>query len=236
MMGKCQRIAMAVLAIGAMAASCADQYRLTGTTNIHGLEGQMLYLKVFDIDDMAKMDSCRVTHGRFEFKGNMDTTVMANLFAGEQSLMPVVIESGELKVRIDDISQQITGSPLNDTLYNFIRQKVQLDNQISELAQREGRLVMDGVDFDEVVRILNTEYTVLSNKNDELVTGFIKRNYNNVLGSGVFMIMTNSFNYPVMTPQIEEILTSATPYFINHPYVKAYVEAARENMEKMREP
>ncbi len=216
--------------------SCADQYKLIGSTNIHGLEGQMLYLKVYDDDDLKKMDSCRVTHGKFEFKGNMDTTVMANLFAGEQSLMPVVIESGDLKVRIDDIEQFISGSPLNDTLYNFIRQKTQLDNQISELSQKEGRLVMDGVDFDEVVKILNAEYLSLSIQNDELVTGFIKRNYNNVLGPGIFMIMTSTYSYPILTPQIEEILITAPPYFRNHPYVKAYEEMARDYMEKLREP
>ncbi len=225
-----------LLGLAMMVTACADQYKLVGTTNIHSLEGETLYLKVYADEDLKKMDSCRVIHGKFEFKGNMDTTVMANLFAGEQSLMPVVIESGDLKVRIDDISQQMSGSPLNDTLYNFIRMKTQLDNQISELAQKEGRMVMDGMDFDDVVRILNAEYVTLANQNDELVTGFIKRNYNNVLGPGIFMIMTSSYTYPVITPQIEEILTSATPYFRNHPYVSTYEKMARENMEKLQEP
>ncbi len=224
-----------LFALGTLLVSCADQYKLLGTTNIHGLEGQTLYLKVYDDDDLRKMDSCRVTHGKFEFRGTMDTTVMANLFAGEQSLLPVVIESGDLRVRIDDVDQRISGSPLNDTLYNFIRQKTQLDNQISELLQREGRLVMDGVDFDDVVRILNAEYLSLSVQNDELVTGFIKRNYNNVLGPGIFMIMTSTYSYPVLTPQIEEILITAPPYFRNHPYVKAYERMARDNMLKLQE-
>lgn len=217
------------------AASCADQYRLTGTTNIHGLEGEMLYLKVFAEDNLRNMDSCKVIHGKFQFKGVMDSTVMANLFVGEQSLMPVVIEGGELQVRIDEISQQISGSPLNDTLYNFIRQKTQLDNQIAELSVKEGRMVMDGMDHAEVVARLNAEYLELSARNDQLVTGFIKRNYDNVLGPGIFMIMTSGYSYPILTPQIEEILTSATPYFVNHPYVSAYVKVARDNMEKMRQ-
>ncbi len=228
-------LAFSLPALAWLAVSCVDQYKLVGTTNIHGLEGEMLYLKVYDVDDLKKMDSCKVTHGKFEFKGTMDSTVMANLFVGEQSLMPVVIESGDLKVRIDDIAQQISGSPLNDTLYNFILQKTQLDNQISELSQKEGRMVMDGVDFDEVVARLNAEYIDLSSKNDALITGFIKRNYNNVLGPGIFMIMTSNYTYPVMTPQIEEILTSAPSYFINHPYVSSYVKMARENMEKLHE-
>jgi len=215
-------------------ASCADQYRLSGTTNIHALEGETLYLKVFVENNLHNMDSCRVTHGKFQFHGLMDSVVMANLFVGEQSLMPVVIEGGELNIRIDEISQQISGSPLNDTLYNFIRQKTQLDNQIAELSKKEGHMVMDGMDHNEVIAQLNAEYAELSARNDALVTGFIKRNYNNVLGPGIFMIMTSAYSYPILTPQIEEILTSATPYFCSHPYVSSYVKMAKENMENMR--
>ena len=96
-------------------------------------------------------------------------------------------------------------------------------------------MVMDGMDHAEVVARLNAEYLELSARNDQLVTGFIKRNYDNVLGPGIFMIMTSGYSYPILTPQIEEILTSATPYFVNHPYVSAYVKVARETMEKMRQ-
>ncbi|MCD8284609.1 MAG: DUF4369 domain-containing protein [Prevotellaceae bacterium] len=225
----------AVLAAGMLASSCADQYKLLGTTNIRALEGETIYLKVYDTDDLRKMDSCKVTHGKFEFKGTMDSTVMVNLFAGEQSLLPVVLENGEVRVRIDDISQQMSGSPLNDSLYSFIQKKTQIDNQMAELSQKEGRMVMDGMDFDDVVARLNAEYLTLSKQNDELVTGFIKRNYTNVLGPGIFMILTSSYTYPVLTPQIEEILTSAPPYFKNHPYVSTYVKMAQENMQKLRE-
>jgi hypothetical protein len=47
------------------------------------------------------------------------------------------------------------------------------------------------------------------------------------------MIMTSSYKYPILNPQIDEILSQATPYFRNHPYVKEYVKAANENMEKI---
>lgn len=47
------------------------------------------------------------------------------------------------------------------------------------------------------------------------------------------MILTSSYPYPVMTPQIEEIMAKATPYFKNDVYVKNYIKAAKENMEQM---
>ena len=48
------------------------------------------------------------------------------------------------------------------------------------------------------------------------------------------MILTSSLPYPVLTPQIEEIITNATPYFLGHPYVKEYIRIAEENREKAK--
>ena len=48
------------------------------------------------------------------------------------------------------------------------------------------------------------------------------------------MILTSSLPYPILTPQIEEILTHATPYFLGHPYVKEYIEKAKEYNEKTK--
>lgn len=225
--------ALFTLSLGILT-SCADQYKVLGTTNVHGMEGQMLYLKTFHQDDMKTLDSCRVTHGKFQFTGQVDSVVMANMFMGDEGGMPVVLEGGELTIRLDELEQRVTGGPLNDTLYNFIRHKSQIENQLSEIAQREGRMVMDGIDHDEVVRILGRQADSLMAEHDRLETNFIKQNYNNVLGPGVFMFMTSGFDFPILTPQIEEIVATATPYFLNHPYVKGYLHAAEQNMEKLQ--
>ncbi len=195
----------------------------------------MMYLKVYRDSELRSLDSCRVTHGKFEFRGVLDTTVMANLFAEDISLMPVVVESGPVVVRIDEQQQSLTGTPLNDSLMSFIRQKTAIDLQIQALTQKEGRLVMSGMEFSDVVDQLNTEYAALSVKGEQLVTQFVKRNYNNVLGPGIFMILTSSLPYPMLTPQIEEILATATPQFLSHPYVRDFVGAAHHNMQQLYE-
>ncbi len=228
---------ISALLIGSMLvlASCADKYLVDGSTSVHGMEGKMVYLKVYEDTNLRNMDSCYVTHGKFTFKGNMDSTVMANLFVGTQSLMPVVIEGGDIVLKIDEMSQTVTGSPLNDSLYSFIQRKTQLDNRIAELPRMEGRMVMDGMEHDEVMARLRDDAQLLSRESDQLVSGFIRRNYNNVLGPGIFMIMTSEYAYPVLTPQIEALLVGATPYFLNHPYVAEYIKVARENMEKLQQ-
>jgi hypothetical protein len=60
------------------------------------------------------------------------------------------------------------------------------------------------------------------------VTNFIVENFDNVLGPGVFMMMTSGYPYPVLTPQIEDIMSKATKKFKEDPYVKQYYEAANE--------
>ena len=225
----------AALAAGLMmVTACADQYLVDGSTTVHGMEGKTLYLKVYEDKDLKSIDSCYVTHGKFSFKGNMDSTMMANLFLGNQSLMPVVIEGGDIVLKIDEVAQVVSGSPLNDSLYSFIRRKTQIDNQLAELPRKEGRMVMDGMEHEEVVARLNAEAQYLSRQGDQLVTNFIKQNYTNVLGPGVFMIMTSEYAYPVLTPQIEELVVGAPSYFLNHPYVAEYLRVARENMDKLQ--
>lgn len=96
-------------------------------------------------------------------------------------------------------------------------------------------MVMDGMDHEEVMARLRTAARDLNFQSDQLVSNFIRQNYTNVLGPGVFMIMTSELAYPVLTPQIEALLVGAPSYFLNHPYVKEYLRVANENMEKLQQ-
>ena len=93
-------------------------------------------------------------------------------------------------------------------------------------------MIMDGTDYEEIMYELGKQSRQLAEENDELITRFIRANYNNVLGPGIFMILTSNLPYPILTPQIEEIITNAPPYFLGHPYVKKYIKEAQENLEK----
>lgn len=213
---------------------CAtQQYNVSGTTNVTMLEGNTLYLKTFSKDSLNTLDSCRVQHGRISFSGELDSTQIVLVFMDNAIEMPLVLEEGPISLTIDEYTRNVTGSPLNDTLYNFIRLKHRLDNELSELSRLETRLIMDGVDAEERDRILYSKSQDLIKANDHLVTSFIIRNSDNVLGPGVFMFMTSALPFPQLTPQIEEIMFRATPYFKSNPYVRSYMEAAQQNMEKI---
>ena len=63
-----------------------------GSSSLDELEGKMLTLKVYVDGEMRSIDSTRVVHGRFSFGGGMDSTMLANVFWGNVSLMPIVLE------------------------------------------------------------------------------------------------------------------------------------------------
>jgi hypothetical protein len=218
-----------------MLASCSEQYLVSGSSNVEGLEGRMLYLRVFKDSDMCAIDSSRVVHGKFKFRGIMDSVMMANVFLGDNSVMPVVLESGDVNLRIDENVQSSTGTPLNDSLTNFIQKKSQIDARMNELSRMELQMMMNGMDEDQIRIELESKARQLEVENDRLMTRFIRANYNNVLGPGVFMIMTSGFQYPILNPQIEEIISQAPPYFMNNPYVREYIKVAESNMEKLRQ-
>lgn len=209
--------------------SCQSEYLVEGNSTIETMDGKKLYLKAYKDDDLVNIDSSDVVHGKFSFAGTLDSLMMVSLFMNDECLLPFVLGPENLSVHISMARQYVTGSALNDTLYDFIRRKSQLDNEIAELPHKESQMIMDGVDEDIMLVRLSDEANRLAIMSDRLVTDFITSNFNNVLGSGVFMILTSGLPYPVMTPQIEEIMTKATPFFMNDRYVKNYIRAAKEN-------
>lgn len=216
-------------------ASCQKRPYIQGTTSISDLEGRMLYLKIYADGDLRDIDSTRIVHGKFQFTGDVDSTVMANLFLEDMSLMPIVIDENVLQVSLSENERQIKGSALNDSLLAFAERKSVLDEKLEEMPHRESQMIMDGYDHAEIVSMLNAEIDDLTRRRSEMVSRFIKDNMDNVLGPGVFMIVTSSLPFPVLTPEIEEILALAPPSFLANAYVQDYIKLAKENMEKMNE-
>ena len=218
-----------VIAIIAALTSCAESYTIQGSSSVSSLDGSKLYLKTVKDQELKNMDSCDVVHGKFRFTGLLDTVRLATLYMDEQSLsMPVVVESGEIEIHIDNTGRSVTGSPLNEKLYQFINRHDQLGNELNELSHRQSQMLLEGIDEEVINRQLSAEAARLAQQEDSLVTNFIVENFDNVLGPGVFMMMTGSYPYPVLTPQIEDIMSKATKKFKEDPYVKAYYQTANE--------
>ena len=217
----------------ALLASCASSYNVMGTSSVAALDGSKLYLKALKSGSVKNLDSCEVLHGEFHFAGLLDSVRMANLYMDDESIMPVVLEEGDITVSIGPAGPTVGGTPLNDSLYKFIDRHTQLVNQMGELGHRQNQMILDGIDEQTIAQQLDGEAARISAEEDQLVTRFIEQNFDNVLGPGVFMMITSQFRFPVLTPQIEYIVSKATQKFKDDPYVKSYMEAAHENERRM---
>ena len=213
--------------------SCVNSYNVQGNSNVSTLDGQMLYLKVLKNNDFKKIDSCDVLHGQFQFSGSVDSVRMASIFMDDQSVLPLVLESGDINVKIDYAQQTVTGTPLNDKLSKFFSKYNQLKNQEAELVHKHDQAIMNGRNMEVVNQRLNVEAQRLSEQEDRLITNFVTDNFDNILGPGVFFMVTINNQYPILTPWIEDIMSKATDTFKNDPYVKDYYQKAQENEEIM---
>lgn len=213
--------------------SCANSYNIQGTSNVSTLDGRMLYLKILKNNDFKNIDSCDVVHGQFHFDGNLDSVRMANIFMDDEAVLPLVLESGDINVKLDDAQQIVSGTPLNDKLFKFFKKYQQLQNQQMELVHKHDQAIMNGSDMEVVTRKLNEEAIQLADQEDKLVTSFVTENFDNVLGPGVFFMVTMRNQYPMLSPWIEDIMSKATEHFKNDSYVKDYYQKAQENEQIM---
>ncbi len=214
--------------------SCASEYKIEGSSSVSRLDGKMLFVKIPRGDRMVNVDSAEVVHGIFKMEGVADSSVIASLYMDDESIMPFVIEKGKIAINIDNARIIVSGTPLNDRLYDFVGKKTSLDDRAYELERQESRMIMDGKSPEEIHVEIMKEREKLATEMNDLAKQFIQKNYDNVLGPGVFIMLCGSFEFPVMTPLIEEIVNGAPESFTNNPLVKEYVAVARANMERLK--
>jgi hypothetical protein len=201
--------------------SCAESYNIKGTSSVSLLDGSKLYLKTVKAGELTSIDSCEVVHGEFKFAGLLDSVSVVNLFMDDRSLdMPVVLEQGDISIRIDEASQKVAGTPLNEKLYEFKEQHDQLVNRMVELSHRDAQMLLDGIDEATIAEEIGRERAHILGEEDSLVTNFVIENCDNVLGPTVFVMMCTSI------PQIEHIMTQATERFKGNPMVQEFYQAA----------
>ncbi|MCS3067971.1 DUF4369 domain-containing protein [Bacteroides faecis] len=216
-------------------ASCTNKYKIEGTSSVNGLDGKMLYLKTMKDGEWAKLDSAEVVHGSFSMKGKIDSVQMTTLYMDDESVMPIVLESGKIVITISNTDLKAVGTPLNTALYDFIAKKNAMEESIGELERKETRMVMDGADLEEVHEQLLAEGDSLMKAMNQYVKTFISDNYENVLGPNVFIMLCSSLPYPIMTPQIDDIIKDAPYSFKSNKMVREFLTKAKENMQLIEE-
>ena len=215
--------------------SCTRKYKVEGSSSVTSLDGKMLFLKTLRDGQWVTIDSAEVIHGLFSMKGRVDSVMMVTLYMDNEGIMPLVLEDGRIEVSISNTQLTAKGTFLNNQLYEFIEKRNALELQIEELDRKEARMVLDGANLEDVHRELEQEGENLVKEMNSYVKQFIIDNYENVLGPSVFMMMCSTLPYPIMTPQIEDIMRTAPLTFKQNKLVKDFLSKAKENMQLIEE-
>ena len=212
--------------------ACAGTYQVEGASAVSQVDGKMLFVKVLRDTDWVVIDSMEVIHGLFHAKGECETSMLASLYMDDEPLLPFIVEEGKIAITLNTTGSSVKGTPLNDTLYAFISRKTSLEDSAYDINHHESQLIMDGTPMEQVEHIIGKERQQLAAEMNLMAKQFIQDNYDNILGAGVFIMLCNSFPYPVMNPLIEEIIEQATPTFRAHPLVQDYIRRAGEYERK----
>lgn len=216
------------LCAAAALASCSSSYNIQGTSDVQNLDGHMMYIKALEGNELKNIDSCDVVHGKFEFRGNIDTIKVGTLFINNEGVMPVVLEEGDITIKFNIAKQTCTGTLLNDKLTDFIEKYNQITSQLADLSHQEAQAMMNGEDMSKVYRELQKKQIALTDESDKLITSFIEQNFDNVLGPFVFRMATDT-EIPMTNAWIDALMLKATDTFKNDRYVKDFMDAANHN-------
>ena len=219
-----------LLLMPALLSSCSEEYSIAGRTTVPILDGQMLHLRTTS-DDMTQMDidSCQVVHGHFSFYGDMDTIRMAQVYMGSDFSMPLVIETGNLRIQVDNMGSRVTGSPMNEKLYKFFQKQARLNNELANIDSKFMQMAREGKTLEDIRKKLLPKRQKILDRAEKLESEFIIENSDNILGPGYFMMMMSQFPTPIITEEIHRILDEVSPEFFNSPYIRTYIQQASMN-------
>lgn len=231
--------------------SCTKSYYIHGTSNISSLDGRQLYLKGGSGDSLITLDSCEVVHGNFSFKGTLDSVQVAQIYMDDMNLQfPIVLEEGDIQLKLDNTLLRVSGTPLNEKLNTFWTKFTQLRNQFIEIDHEEGVSIMNGHD-EEVTnaRLIKKALLVYANI-DKLFTAFVTNNFDNTLSTWGFLtrvsydmtpnaypIWMNDYLYANAVSQlpswVEFIMAKAPDVFKNNAAIKDFYEKFQRAQKEM---
>jgi hypothetical protein len=220
---------MTVLALAMV--SCTTQYSVQGVASQAVLDGRTAYLRTMDGRSDVAIDSCKVLHGKFSMTGPLDSVRCVRLFLGADQFIPIVLEEGDIQIKLENSSIVIGGTPLNDRLYAFLNSRDSLAMLSAELPKRESEMYLEGYTQDEILTVLGNQEFGYRKAMDKLETDFVTSNFDNPLGVMWFMELchraTMIFGYPTTTPQIDEIYGRAPENFKANPDVVEFMRQVK---------
>lgn len=219
-----QRLNMVMTLAGLMLAmmSCTDQYKIDGVVETFGYEGRELSLVEFLPFRSTRIDSCRVNHGKFQMKGQVDTTRLVFLCKDGHPIIPVYIEKGHAKIKILPTEMTVSGTRQNDLFYSFLKKKIEIDNRYEDMSQKRISMSRSGMDARRI-ELIQDSLRMIVDECEEMICSFMAENYNEPAAVGVFMMLSSGPSNGVPS-LVKRILDAAPDDFLSQSYVNGYTD------------
>jgi hypothetical protein len=224
-----QRLNLALTVAGLMLGmlSCTSHYRIDGVVETLGYEGRELSLIEFLPFRTTKFDSCLVNHGKFQMKGQIDTTRLVFLCKDGQPIIPVYMEKGHAVISLLPTDMTVSGTRQNDLFYSFLKKKIEIDNRYEDMSQKRMSMSRNGMDIRRM-ELIQDSLRMIVNECEEMICSFMERNYKEPAAVGVFM-MLSAAPTPDVPPLIRRILDAAPDEFLSQSYVSGYTRRVGYN-------
>jgi len=191
-MRKCLFVLLSILFLIGCATSEKENYSIIGSVPDFEYEGEWIYLVPIKGATFETVDSAQIENGVFFFKGVANTSDiriirMRPLFRLKLQELLIVVEPGELSVRLDSVSNAI-GTPQNDALQYWKDEKMRMERSmmaLSEQAKIAPSLVADSIE--EVKARINKAF---ADYNYE----FVKTSDFNTIGTFIYETFGHSFS------------------------------------------
>lgn len=213
-----------LLISAAVMVSCGGSYHIDGKSSSSHFDGKMAYLRMLD-DAGTVVDSAEIVHGTFKMSGDIDSVMMLMLYMDDACVAPLVLEDGDLSVDISYADATVSGTHLNDSLYAFLKRKRNYDNEFSRMDSEIARRVLDGDNYDAVKAEVGNECDRLCADYYDYIEDFITSNYDNVLSSGVFLLICRSTPEGALPDSFFSIFDDAPATFKAQPALAGYFAA-----------
>ena len=207
--------------------SCSEQqYTVKGRSTQSVLDGEYAYMSAMYGIKSPTIDSCRIVHGRFEMSGPIDSVQCVVLSMGDNSI-PMVMETGEVDIRFQNSAIEISGTPLNDKFYQFLRSRDSLMLIRSDIHEHYNDMLRRNQSYEDARSYLSTHLSLNNAEMDSLEYIFVSENFTNVLGVTWFLQMGEKASmrtgYYTSTPIMEALYNSAPSEFRENTEIKGFL-------------
>ena len=202
-------------AIAVIFAACQSktEYTVNGEVTDPAFEGQQVSLMKTVDNEMQKVDSATITNGKFEFKGNTETSALRFVNIGEpkprsNTRTLLMLEPGNINLKYDS-DFEITGTPLNNAFNDYNAKQKELNTILREYSEQYNAGMTDGTLTEELKEKIQSDFDETVEKTKGITFEFVKANIDNELGQYHFIAASNMFD----TEQQKEILAVASEEF-----------------------